>query len=527
MLSRLTGYFVAAFLATAFIGNWASAAELRIALVIGNGGYETAPLNNPVNDARLMAATLRGVGFEVIERIDADQKAMKRAIQEFGERLEQAGQDGVGLFYFSGHGVQVGGVNYLIPIDTSINRESDVDIEAVSANAVLGTMEFARNRLNIVILDACRNNPYARSFRSAARGLARMDAPRGTLVAYATAPGGVAFDGEGANSPYTSALAQAMQAPGLKVEEAFKQVRLSVMAETGEQQVPWEASSLTGDFYFSPGSGAGTEAQVAVTPPTAATVASQVAVEVAFWQSIENSQDPADFEVYLEGYGQTGAFTVLARNRIRALAEQEAPGSAAVGQPPKSEEALVAEALIKARQMVVELKENAESLMESQDIPLGERLEKFRGMLGVVIDFEPMARFVLRRHKDTITPEQWEDFFLLYRELFLTGYSFSGAKSWAGKYEVKFIRAYGPDTLVTVEFTDERGKIAEVQFRLRRYLESFFGFKIIDAMTKGVSLLVTQRDDFAPILEREGVDGLIRALEEKVGKIEKPIEIPG
>ncbi|MFQ5939341.1 MAG: ABC transporter substrate-binding protein, partial [Alphaproteobacteria bacterium] len=336
-----------------------------------------------------------------------------------------------------------------------------------------------------------------------------------------------AFDGEGSNSPYTSALAQAIQASGLPVERMFKQVRLSVMAQTDEQQVPWEASSLTGDFYFTPGTGDGTEAAAVAAPPAIATVADRVAIEVAFWQSIENSQDPADFEAYLENYGRTGAFTVLARNRIRALAEQEAPGSAAVGQPPKSEEALVAEALIKARQMVVELKENAESLMESQDIPLGERLEKFRGMLGVVVDFEPMARFVLGRHKDTVTPEQWEDFFLLYRELFLTGYSFSGAKSWAGKYEVKFIRAYGPDTLVTVEFTDERGKIVEVQFRLRRQLESFFGFKIVDAMTKGVSLLVTQRDEYSPVLEREGVEGLIRALEEIVGKVEKPIEIPG
>ena len=301
----------------------ANAAELRIALVIGNGGYETAPLKNPVNDARLMAATLRGAGFEVIERLDADQKAMKRAIQEFGERLEQAGQDGVGLFYFSGHGVQVGGVNYLIPIDTSINRESDVDIEAVSANAVLGTMEFARNRLNIVILDACRNNPYARSFRSATRGLARMDAPRGTLVAYATAPGGVAFDGEGANSPYTSALVQAMQAPGLKVEEVFKQVRLSVMAETGEQQVPWEGSSLTGDFYFNPGAAA---AAPAVASPAAAAPdtfrVDPMAVELMFWESIKDSGNPADFEEYLRQFPE-GRFAGLARNRIQGLERQQ------------------------------------------------------------------------------------------------------------------------------------------------------------------------------------------------------------
>jgi len=224
--------------------------EPRIALVIGNSAYAQVPLANPENDARLMAATLRSVGFEVAELINADQKQMKRAVRDFGERLERTAGRAVALFYYAGHGVQVGGRNYLIPVGARISRESDVDIESVAADSVLGTLSFARTRTNLVILDACRNNPYARGFRSLSTGLARMDAPQGTLIAYATAPGQVAADGTGANSPYTAALAQAIVQHPEPVEQVLKRVRLSVMSATSETQVPWEASSLTTDFYF-------------------------------------------------------------------------------------------------------------------------------------------------------------------------------------------------------------------------------------------------------------------------------------
>jgi hypothetical protein len=226
--------------------------ERRIALVIGNGRYsgDTPPLANPPNDARLMTAALETSGFEVIELIDSDQKEMRKAISNFGSRLEGAGEDAVGLFYYAGHGVQVDGRNYLIPIGAEINRVPDVRVEAVSAVSVLENMEFARNRLNFVILDSCRNNPYSRGFRGVTRGLARMNASRGTLVAYATGPGEVALDGTGANSPYTLALTQAMAAPDLLVEQMFKRVRQAVMEQTNDRQVPWETSSLTGDFFF-------------------------------------------------------------------------------------------------------------------------------------------------------------------------------------------------------------------------------------------------------------------------------------
>jgi formylglycine-generating enzyme required for sulfatase activity len=228
----------------------AQAAETRIALVIGNSDYASGPLPNPANDAKLMADALTGLGFEVIARRNADQTVMKRAIEEFGSRLEQAGSGAVGLFYYAGHGVQLNGRNYLIPTTARIEREGDVEIEAVSADWVIEQMRYARNRLNIVILDACRNNPFTRSMRGVDHGLATMDAPAGILIAYSTAPGAVAADGSGRNSPYTEALTHAMRDLHEPVEQVFKHVRVGVMNVTAGKQVPWESSSLTGDFYF-------------------------------------------------------------------------------------------------------------------------------------------------------------------------------------------------------------------------------------------------------------------------------------
>jgi len=243
----------------------AAAAETRIALVIGNSNYASGPLPNPANDAQMMADTLGSLGFEVIARRNADQNTMKRAIQEFGSRLEKGGPSAVGLFYYAGHGVQLNGRNYLIPTTAQIDREGDVEIEAVSADWVIEQMRYARNRLNIVILDACRNNPFTRSMRSVDHGLATMDAPAGILIAYSTAPGAVAMDGNGRDSPYTEALSQAMRNQHEPVEQIFKHVRVGVMSATANKQVPWESSSLTGDFYFAGARTAAVEAP-SVTP---------------------------------------------------------------------------------------------------------------------------------------------------------------------------------------------------------------------------------------------------------------------
>jgi uncharacterized caspase-like protein len=218
-------------------------------LVIGNSAYGTGPLKNPVNDATDIATTLEKLGFKVTLKKNANLETMEEAIEDFGNNLKRGG---VGLFYFAGHGVQVNGVNYLIPIGAKINKESDVKYRSVDANKILDEMANANNGLNIVVLDACRDNPYARRFRNATRGLAIVSsAPSGTFISYSTSPGQVARDGEGRNSPYTDALMQYMKKPGLTIEDVFKGVRQKLRKEIG--QVPWELSSLEGKFFFVPG----------------------------------------------------------------------------------------------------------------------------------------------------------------------------------------------------------------------------------------------------------------------------------
>jgi|GEM_PF-2941637 len=224
-----------------------SGSEERYALVIGNSAYKSAPLKNPAKDARDMAALLGSLGFKVTLKVNAGQKDMEEAVREFGLNLRKGG---VGLFYFAGHGVQVAGNNYLVPVDAKIQSESDVRYECVDAGRVLGKMEDAGNTLNIVILDACRNNPFSRGFRSADRGLAEMRAPTGSLIAYATAPGSVASDGTGENGVYTKHLLKNMRTSGLPITDVFMRVRMGVVGETAKKQVPWESSSLTGYFYL-------------------------------------------------------------------------------------------------------------------------------------------------------------------------------------------------------------------------------------------------------------------------------------
>lgn len=225
----------------------ASGTTQRVALVIGNSSYKDAPLRNPVNDARLMAARLREVGFEVMLVENGLQRDINRALTRFGERLNS---QTIGLFFYAGHGMQVKGRNFLLPVDAVITTEASVRNESIDVDQVLEQMSASGSLLNLVILDACRNNPFERRFRGSSGGLAQIDAPKGTLIAFSTAPGKVAADGEGANSAYTEALAKAMTEPGAPVETVFKRVRNEVSRTSRDQQIPWEASSLTGDFYF-------------------------------------------------------------------------------------------------------------------------------------------------------------------------------------------------------------------------------------------------------------------------------------
>jgi hypothetical protein len=218
-----------------------------VALVIGNAAYAESPLQNAVKDATDIAAMLHRLGFAVTLLRDVPLQEMEAAVRAFNLRLRQGG---MGLFYFAGHGIQMSGENYLIPLKARIDRQREVRDQALPMGRIMTAMEEAANELNILILDACRDLPFSRSGRS---GLALPPAARGMLIAYATAPGGVAADGaRGENGVYTKHLLQAMMIPGLSIEQLFKQVRNGVVVETGGKQIPWESSSLQGDFAFVP-----------------------------------------------------------------------------------------------------------------------------------------------------------------------------------------------------------------------------------------------------------------------------------
>jgi tetratricopeptide (TPR) repeat protein len=225
----------------------------RVALVIGNSSYINVPrLANPANDAKLTAEILRSLGFTLVgggAQLDLDKAGVDRAVQSFGAALRDAD---VGLFYYAGHGVQVRGANYLVPVDANPTREADVDFQMLDANLVLHQMTDAGTKLNLVILDACRNNPFGgRGLRAATGGLAEMRAPEGTLIAFATQPDSVAQDGGDGNSPYTKALTQVIRKPGLDIFRSFNEVGLIVSQATSRTQQPWfSASPITGEFYF-------------------------------------------------------------------------------------------------------------------------------------------------------------------------------------------------------------------------------------------------------------------------------------
>ena len=225
--------------------------DRRVALVIGNGAYTEAPLRNPVNDARAMKAALEACKFEVTLLENAEKRPMEEAIRTFGRRIQGGA---VGLFYFVGHGIQLKGDNYLIPIGAKLEQEDEVPYQAVNLGQVLDKMETAKIALNILILDACRNNPFARSWHrgSGEKGLASVNAPTGTLISYATAPGKTAADGSGENGVYTEALLQELKEPGVPLLNVFQRVRQKVKTRSGDVQVPWESNSTVGDFYFRP-----------------------------------------------------------------------------------------------------------------------------------------------------------------------------------------------------------------------------------------------------------------------------------
>jgi hypothetical protein len=283
----------------------------RFALVIGNGRYKDVPLKNAPADARAIAANLTKMGFDVTLKLDTTRGEMMEMIRAFGGKLQK--QKGIGLFYYAGHGAQLAWRNYLIPVDAAVRNVDELAAQSVDIDALLDTMTRARNPMNLIILDACRDNPFGVDL-PVQKGLSQVDAPPGTLLAYATAPGNTAADGLGANSVYTENMLKEMQVPAAKIEDIFKRVRLNVRRESRGQQIPWESTSLEQDFYFIP--------PREVKKLTPAEVEQAFEAEFALWESIQSVKDPAPLEDYLRRF-PSGKFSELAQFRLdRVLAQQ-------------------------------------------------------------------------------------------------------------------------------------------------------------------------------------------------------------
>ena len=284
----------------------------RHALVIGNSKYQETPLRNPANDARVLGEELKRAGFEVAQHLDATREQMLQAIEAHAAYL--AKRNAIGLFYFAGHGAQLAWRNYLIPVDAVIEKLEDVQARAVELNTLLQGLTRAKNPMNVIILDACRDNPFGTRVPTEQKGLSQFDAPLSSLLAYATSPGNVASDGEGANGLYTESLVRELKVPEAKIEDVFKRVRLSVRRRSQGQQIPWESTSLEEDFYFLPPKELKKLAEAEATR--------EFETELATWEKIKAANDPAPLEDYLRRY-PSGRFSELAQLRLdQVLARQ-------------------------------------------------------------------------------------------------------------------------------------------------------------------------------------------------------------
>lgn len=298
-------------IATIFVGLLCFSAnaqqkEQRVALVIGNSSYKSSPLKNPVNDARDMANSLRGYGFTVIERTNLTTRQVGSTLREFRSKLT-AGS--VAVVFYAGHGLQIKGENYLPTVDAEINGEEDVPMQSLSTKQVMDVLGEAKTRMNLVFLDACRDNPYARSFRSGSRGIAKENAPSGTLISFATRPGSVAGDGDGRNGLYTSVLLEQIKQSNQPIEQVLKRVVSGVKVASKGMQEPWMEGSIEGDFCF---------VQCGSSIDDKKSMTDTLRVELAFWESIRDSNNRNDFIEYLKQFPD-GKFSGIARNRLGSM----------------------------------------------------------------------------------------------------------------------------------------------------------------------------------------------------------------
>jgi uncharacterized caspase-like protein len=298
----------------------------RRALVIGNSAYKVSPLKNPANDARAMAEALKLMGFDVALALDLPRDAMLNAAREYTDALSS--RKPVGLFYFAGHGMQLAWRNYLLPVDAVVGSVDEVQKRCLDVNTVIEGIARAANPMNLIVLDACRENPFGRDFRVEQKGLSQLDAPAGTFLAYATSPGNVASDGAGSNGLYTEHLLREMRVPEAKIEDVFKRVRLAVRRNSNGAQVPWESTSLEDDFWFIP-------------PKELKKLSEEEAErefkkEAALWERAEMAREKAALEEYLWRY-PSGNFSELAQvnldELLAALGERKAEVVATAGNP--------------------------------------------------------------------------------------------------------------------------------------------------------------------------------------------------
>ncbi len=303
---------------------WGAGADAsRLALVIGNGAYRDSPLANPINDARAMAGLIGQAGFMVSTLQDAGRADMLAAIEHFGAAARRPETKQV-IFYYAGHGAQLDWRNYLLPVDAEVSSAEEIKQRCVDLGMLLGELGAARDRTFIVILDACRNNPFGKAYQPQQKGLSQFDAPAGSLLAYATAPGQVAFDGSGRNGLYTENLLRELARRGTRIEDALKRVRLNVRLASHGVQIPWETTSLETDVYlFANGSKKLSDAELE----------RQIEADLAAWSAIKSSQKTEDWVNYLRNF-PNGRFAEIAQQRLaRLLAETERPTTPAAPAP--------------------------------------------------------------------------------------------------------------------------------------------------------------------------------------------------
>ena len=343
----ITLLLVAVFAAAA--GSPAARAERRVALVIGNGSYAKATaLPNPARDAAAVADMLQTLGFEVVQGTDLGRDGM---IETLGRFARLGGGADVALFYYAGHGLQIAGRNYLVPVDADLRSELDAKARTVDIDAVLQD-SMADAKVRIILLDACRDNPFAQQIAASAprsravtvgAGLAEMRSGEGTLIAFATGPGQVASDGEGEHSPFARAILTHLPTPGLEIRLALTQVRAQVAEETRKQQLPWENTNLTGFFFMRPGDAGQPVAAALPAGPGASAALDPAQLELALWNGVKESTNPEEYRAYLARY-PSGVFSDLARARISSLqagdnGKPAGGGAANAARPPPPTEA--------------------------------------------------------------------------------------------------------------------------------------------------------------------------------------------